>query len=72
MNKKSFRVNKKVLIYIAISSILLGLIFPAERSESGAFFSTDLLVKSLIIAMIGGSIAVLVGYIEYKKETKDK
>lgn len=71
MKKRAFKTNKKALIFVALFSISLGFIFPADRGESGKFFSTDLIVKSLIIAIIGGVIVTLVSYIQYKKSKND-
>lgn len=72
MDKKAFRVNKKALMFVGIFSFIAGFIFPANRSETEGFFSTDLIFKSLIIAMIGGSVVTLVSYINYKKAIRDK
>lgn len=72
MSKKAFKANKKALIFVAIFSIIVGLIFPADLNDSGGFFSEDLIFKSIIIAIIGGSIVTLISYIQYKRTNKDK
>ncbi len=67
MSKRAFKANKKALVFVAIFSIIIGILFPADVSDSGGFFSSDLIFKSILIAIIGGSIVAVVSYLQYKK-----
>jgi pilus assembly protein TadC len=72
IQKKKFVVSKSALIFVAIFSILVGLIFPADRGESGEFFTLDLMIKALIISVVGGSIVTIISYLQYKKNNSEK
>lgn len=66
MHKKKFVANKAALIFVMVSSFMLGFIF-GDTNISGGFFSTELFIRAIIIAIIGGSIVAFVSYLQYKK-----
>jgi hypothetical protein len=72
IQKKKFVVRKSVLIFVAVFSILVGFIFPADRGESSEFFTLDLIIKALIISMVGGSIVTIISYWQYMKNNSEK
>lgn len=72
IQKKKFAVSKSALIFVAVFSILVGFIFPADRGESGEFFTLDLMIKALIISVVGGSIVTIISYWQYKKNNSEK
>jgi len=51
MQKKKFIVNKAALIFVMVSSFLVGFIF-GDINNSEEFFSTELFIRAIIIAII--------------------
>jgi len=66
MQKKKFIVNRAAVIFVMLSSFLVGFIF-GDTNNSEGFFSTKLFTRAIIIAIIGGSIVAIVSYLQYKK-----
>jgi uncharacterized membrane protein len=67
MQKEKFIVNKAALIFVMVSSFLVGFIF-SDTNNSEGFFSKELFIRAIIIAIIGGSIVAIVSYLQYKKK----
>lgn len=72
IQNKKFVVRKSLLIFVAVFSILIGFVFPADRGKYSEFFTLDLIIKTLIISMVGGSIITIISYWQYQKNNSKK